>query len=123
MNQLEGKIAIVTGGGSGLGAATASELSKAGAKVALLDVNMDAANAHAAKIGGIAVKCDVSDAASAEAATPSRAERSMGNFMTRCGEFFGKWMEADQDVRIGVFAPPRYSPASTEYGPQWMKRK
>src|SRR2546423_10919370 len=65
---IKGHAAIVTGGGSGLGAATASELAKAGAKVALLDVNMDAANAHAQKIGGIAVKCDVSDSASAEAA-------------------------------------------------------
>ena len=44
---IKGHAAIVTGGGSGLGAATAAELAKAGAKVALLDVNMDAANAHA----------------------------------------------------------------------------
>ena len=65
---IKGHAAIVTGGGSGLGAATAALLAKAGAKVALLDVNMDAANAHAQKIGGIAIKCDVSDSASAEAA-------------------------------------------------------
>ena len=65
---IKGHAAIVTGGGSGLGAATASELAKHGAKVALLDVNMDAANAHAQTIGGIAIKCDVSDSASAEAA-------------------------------------------------------
>jgi NAD(P)-dependent dehydrogenase (short-subunit alcohol dehydrogenase family) len=65
---INGHGAIVTGGGSGLGAATAAMLASAGAKVALLDVNMDAANAHAKTIGGIAVKCDVSDAASAEAA-------------------------------------------------------
>jgi NAD(P)-dependent dehydrogenase (short-subunit alcohol dehydrogenase family) len=65
---IKGHAALVTGGGSGLGAATAAMLAAAGAKVALLDVNMDAANAHAKAIGGIAVKCDVSDAASAEAA-------------------------------------------------------
>src|SRR6202008_2553425 len=65
---IKGHAAIVTGGGSGLGAATAAELAKAGAKVALLDVNMDAANAHAKAIGAIAIKCDVSDGASAEAA-------------------------------------------------------
>jgi NAD(P)-dependent dehydrogenase (short-subunit alcohol dehydrogenase family) len=65
---IKGHAAIVTGGGSGLGAATAALLASAGAKVALLDVNMDAAQAHAKTIGGIAVKCDVSDAASAEAA-------------------------------------------------------
>ena len=65
---IKGHAAIVTGGGSGLGAATAVMLASAGAKVALLDVNMDAAQAHAKTIGGIAVKCDVSDAASADAA-------------------------------------------------------
>jgi len=66
--EIKGHAAIVTGGGSGLGAATAETLAQAGAKVALLDVNMDAANAHAKTIGGIAVKCAVSDSASAEAA-------------------------------------------------------
>ena len=65
---IKGHAAIVTGGGSGLGAATATMLAGQGAKVALLDVNMDAANAHAKAIGGIAVKCDVADSASAEAA-------------------------------------------------------
>jgi NAD(P)-dependent dehydrogenase (short-subunit alcohol dehydrogenase family) len=65
---IKGHAAIVTGGGSGLGAATATMLAAQGAKVALLDLNMDAANAHAKTIGGIAVKCDVSDATSAEAA-------------------------------------------------------
>ena len=65
---IKGHAAIVTGGGSGLGAATARMLADAGAKVALLDVNMDAANAHAKAFGGIAIKCDVSDSASAEGA-------------------------------------------------------
>src|SRR3954466_6039301 len=65
---IKGHAAIVTGGGSGLGAATAAELAKAGAKVALLDVNMDAAHAHATRIGAIAIKCDVSDSPSAQSA-------------------------------------------------------
>jgi NAD(P)-dependent dehydrogenase (short-subunit alcohol dehydrogenase family) len=65
---IKGHAAIVTGGGSGLGAATAEMLAQAGAKVALLDVNMDAANAHAKKIGALAIKCDVADSSSAEAA-------------------------------------------------------
>jgi NAD(P)-dependent dehydrogenase (short-subunit alcohol dehydrogenase family) len=58
----------VTGGGSGLGAATAAALARGGCEVALLDINEAAAKAHAASIGGIGVRCDVSDAASAEAA-------------------------------------------------------
>src|SRR5262245_10349890 len=57
-----GHAALVTGGGSGLGAATADTLAAAGAKVTILDVNMDAAKAVAGKIGGLAIKCDVSDA-------------------------------------------------------------
>ncbi len=60
--------AIVTGGGSGMGAETARFLAAAGAKVALLDVNMDGAHEVAEEIGGLAVQCDVADAASAEAA-------------------------------------------------------
>ncbi|WP_323797598.1 SDR family NAD(P)-dependent oxidoreductase [Nisaea sp.] len=66
--QVQGQAAIVTGGGSGLGAGTARALAAAGAKVALFDVNEEGAQKVAAEIGGIAVPCDVSDAASAEAA-------------------------------------------------------
>jgi NAD(P)-dependent dehydrogenase (short-subunit alcohol dehydrogenase family) len=72
---VKGHAALVTGGGSGLGAATASALAAAGAKVALLDVNLDAAKAHAAKIGGIAIKCDVSDSDSATAAAKEAREK------------------------------------------------
>jgi NAD(P)-dependent dehydrogenase (short-subunit alcohol dehydrogenase family) len=64
----KGHAALVTGGGSGLGAATARRLAQAGAKVAVLDINLDGAKAVAAEIGGLAVACDVADAASAEAA-------------------------------------------------------
>lgn len=72
---VKGHAALVTGGGSGLGAATASALAAAGAKVALLDVNIDAAKAHAAKIGGIAIKCDVSDSDSAVVAVKEAREK------------------------------------------------
>jgi NAD(P)-dependent dehydrogenase (short-subunit alcohol dehydrogenase family) len=66
--RLGGQAAIVTGGGSGLGAATASLLASAGCRVSLLDINETAARAHAAAIGGVGIRCDVADAASAEAA-------------------------------------------------------
>jgi len=72
--KLEGQAAIVTGGGSGLGAATARALAAAGAKVALLDINLAAAQAVAAEIGGFAVACDIADSASAEAAIAAAAE-------------------------------------------------
>ena len=73
--QLKDQAAIVTGGASGLGAATARRLAAGGAKVAVLDLNAKLAETLAAEIGGVAVVCDVSDAASAEAAivTASKA--------------------------------------------------
>ncbi len=66
--EIKGHTAIVTGGASGLGAATARALAAAGAQVAVFDVNEQAAGEVAASIGGIAVACDVADAASGEAA-------------------------------------------------------
>jgi NAD(P)-dependent dehydrogenase (short-subunit alcohol dehydrogenase family) len=66
--QLKDQAAIVTGGASGLGAATARRLAAQGAKVAVCDLNAKLAETVAAEIGGVAVVCDVSDAASAEAA-------------------------------------------------------
>jgi NAD(P)-dependent dehydrogenase (short-subunit alcohol dehydrogenase family) len=63
-----GQVAVVTGGGSGLGEATARALAARGALVAVLDVGLDRAAKVAADIGGIAVKCDESSAESAEAA-------------------------------------------------------
>ncbi len=71
----QGMAAVVTGGGSGLGAATARALAKAGAKVAVLDLNPDAGQAIAKEIGGIALKCDVTDAAATEAAFEDAAAK------------------------------------------------
>ena len=55
---IQGQAALVTGGGSGLGEATARELARLGAKVAVLDLNMDNAERVAKDIGGLAVKCN-----------------------------------------------------------------
>jgi len=65
--------AIVTGGASGLGAATARTLPAAGAKVAIVDVNEKAAAEIAAELKGIPIVCDVADAASGEAAVKKAA--------------------------------------------------
>ena len=51
---IEGQAALVTGGASGLGEATARELARCGAKVAVLDVNIELAEKVAAEIGGVA---------------------------------------------------------------------
>lgn len=59
--------AIVTGGASGLGEATARALAAKGAKVAIFDMNIEAAEQVAADIGGIAAHVDVTDEASVDA--------------------------------------------------------
>jgi rhamnose utilization protein RhaD (predicted bifunctional aldolase and dehydrogenase)/NAD(P)-dependent dehydrogenase (short-subunit alcohol dehydrogenase family) len=58
---LQGQIAVVTGGGSGIGAATARLFADGGAAVAVLDLNQAAADAVAGPIGGIGLACDVTD--------------------------------------------------------------
>ena len=66
--KIQGQSALVTGGGSGLGAETARALARRGARVAVLDVNAAAAEAVAAEIGGIAAACDICAPDSVQAA-------------------------------------------------------
>ncbi|OHV86034.1 3-hydroxyacyl-CoA dehydrogenase [Mesorhizobium sp. ORS 3428] len=70
-----GQVAIVTGGGSGLGEATARVLAARGAKVAILDVGIERAAKVAADIRGIALQCDVSSGESGTAAIAEVAEK------------------------------------------------
>ena len=71
--KLTGVAAIVTGGGSGLGRATAEALAAKGAKVTVFDLNPAAAEEAAKAIGGLAVAGDVADEASAGAALAKAA--------------------------------------------------
>jgi NAD(P)-dependent dehydrogenase (short-subunit alcohol dehydrogenase family) len=103
---LSGQAAVVTGGGSGLGAATASLLSHGGCKVALLDINDTAAKAHAAVIGGIGIKCDVADALSAEAAmTAARGEHGPARILVNCAGIgtAGRVLGRDGPMRLDAF--------------------
>jgi len=72
--EIQGQAALVTGGGSGLGEATARELARCGAKVAILDLNLANAEQIAAEIGGLAIQCNVSDADSMQAAIDEAAK-------------------------------------------------
>jgi len=71
---LAGQSALISGGASGLGAATARQLAKAGVKVAILDLNIDLAQKLAQELGGVAIRCDVADAQSAENAIKKAKE-------------------------------------------------
>jgi len=71
--KIEGLAAVVTGGASGLGEATARELARLGAKVAVLDRNAELADKVAGEIGGVACACDITDTASTQAALDKAA--------------------------------------------------
>lgn len=71
---INGATALVTGGGSGLGAATARQLTIRGAKVAVLDLNKEHATKVADEIGGVAVIADVSSESSVSEAMKSATE-------------------------------------------------
>ena len=76
--RLEGRIAVVTGGGSGIGEAICHRLAADGARVAALDVRLEAAQQTIGAIGdGLAVHADVSDSAAVDAAL-EHVERELG---------------------------------------------
>lgn len=86
----KGHAALVTGGASGLGEGTAMKLAAAGCKVTILDMNMDLARAVAAKIGGHAEQCDVSDEASTIAAIKgARDKHGVARILINCAGIGG----------------------------------
>lgn len=66
--QIKNTLAVVTGASSGMGEATARQLAAIGAKVVILDINIERASQVATEIEGVAIECDVSDAAQCEQA-------------------------------------------------------
>jgi NAD(P)-dependent dehydrogenase (short-subunit alcohol dehydrogenase family) len=81
----KGHAAIVTGAASGLGAETAAALARAGAKVALLDVNLDAAQAQARAVGGLAIRCDVTSSDDAvKALKAARDAHGVARILINC---------------------------------------
>jgi NAD(P)-dependent dehydrogenase (short-subunit alcohol dehydrogenase family) len=71
---IQHKTIMITGAASGLGAATARQLSQRGAKIIALDTNIDAANKVSAEVGGMAFLCDVS------------VEESVCAALSQCGD-------------------------------------
>ena len=82
---IEGQTAVVTGGASGLGAATAQALAKAGLKVAVFDLNADQGMAVASEIGGIFCSVDVSDPGSVQGGLEkTKAELGAPRVLVNC---------------------------------------
>lgn len=83
--QIANKVFLVTGGASGLGAATAEMLVAAGAKVMLVDMNAEAVAAQAQRLGAQSVVADISDEAAAEAAVQATVKAFGGlNGLVNC---------------------------------------
>src|SRR5712672_1476042 len=72
---VKGQAAVVTGGASGLGGATAAALAAAGAKVAIFDLQDELGTAKAKELDGLYVKTNVADAANTEASVKTVVER------------------------------------------------
>lgn len=105
MNRLEGQVAIITGGGQGLGEALAQRLDREGCKVVVADINYEAAQKVAESLkGAIAVKVDVCDEEQVEAMVDAAVEK------------FGKLDLLVSNAAILI------AKAATEFpGAQWKK--
>ena len=91
---LRDKVALITGGASGLGRATALAMAEAGAEVVVADLDADGAQAVADQIGGHAVSCDVSDL---------HANLAMAEFVVeRCGGLDIAYLNAGVATGCGV---------------------
>jgi NAD(P)-dependent dehydrogenase (short-subunit alcohol dehydrogenase family) len=88
---VKGISAIVTGGGSGLGAASAEKLASEGARVTIFDLNEETGRAQAAKIGGKFIKVNVADLANvSEAIAVAEREHGVARVLVNCaGIAFG----------------------------------
>jgi 3-oxoacyl-[acyl-carrier protein] reductase len=113
--RLDGKTALVTGGGSGFGAGIARKFAAEGARVLVADINADAAREVASRIGGIAAVVDVSDNASV-AALAYEAADALGDIdilvnnagITHLPQPMEKVSEADFDRVLAVNAKSVY---------------
>ena len=83
--QVDGNVAIITGGASGLGAGTARELAKAGGQIAIWDIQEDKGLEIAKEVGGVFCNCDVTSEESVNAAMEETKEAlGVGRILVNC---------------------------------------
>ena len=101
--QLNSSIAaVVTGGASGLGAATARRLAKSGVKVALFDMNADKGEALAKELGGVFCKVDITSEEQVDAAfAKARAAHGQERILINCAGIGGAVKTASRDKTTG----------------------
>jgi NAD(P)-dependent dehydrogenase (short-subunit alcohol dehydrogenase family) len=94
--------AVVTGGASGLGAATARRLAKSGVKVALFDLNAEAGEALAKEIGGVFCKVDVTNEEQVDAGfAKARAAIGQERILVNCAGTGNAIKTASRDKKTG----------------------
>jgi len=104
---IDGQVALVTGGASGLGEATVRHLAELGANVAVLDRDGELAERVATSVGGHARHCDVTDAASVAAAVSAVTGRfgDAPRIVVCCAgvAFAARVVNRERDVSIDLF--------------------
>ncbi len=99
---LDGISAVITGGASGLGAATARKFASLGAKVALLDLNVDAGEALAKELGGVFAKVDVTSDEQVDAGfKTARAKIGQERVLVNCAGIANAVKTASRDKETG----------------------
>ncbi|WP_448661620.1 SDR family NAD(P)-dependent oxidoreductase [Sphingomonas sp. CJ20] len=100
--EISGTAAVVTGGASGLGEATARRLAEAGAKVAIFDMNAERGAVVAAEIGGIFCSVNVTDDASVDAGfAKARATHGQERILVNCAGTGNAIKTASRDKKTG----------------------
>ena len=104
--QIAAQSALVAGGGSGIGAAAARHLAGLGAKVAVLDVNLDGAKTVAQEFGGLALACDIASGTSAtEAIAKAREAHGPARILVNCAGILspGRILGKDGPLSLDLF--------------------
>ncbi|HEX5583950.1 3-oxoacyl-ACP reductase FabG [Gaiella sp.] len=122
MRRFEGQTALVTGGAKGIGAATAARLASEGAHVVIADFDEAGATETAEKIGGRAVRCDVTSREDVEAAVAAASETGRLDILVTCAgiirdNLLHKMSDDDWDAVISTHLRGTFLSARAAQGP------